>query len=112
MVVGIRHADHVTPSFREMWLLSDKRRSLGLYSSLADSDHGVQENTKHRNVILKNIIDKFSKYLYIIIYDRRILFCLNIKISNFKIIPVMPKYRDFYCHVNFVEDGNLNFMAL
>jgi hypothetical protein len=37
--VGIRHVDHVAPSIRKKF--ADKRRSLGRYSSLADSDHGV-----------------------------------------------------------------------
>jgi hypothetical protein len=40
--VGIRHADHVAPSIRKSWQSADKRRSLGRYGSLADSDHGVQ----------------------------------------------------------------------
>jgi hypothetical protein len=34
--VGIPHADNVAPSIRKIW-----QRSLGRYSLLADSDHGV-----------------------------------------------------------------------
>jgi hypothetical protein len=37
--VGIRHADHVAPYIRKSW--QSLRRSLGRYSSLADSDHEV-----------------------------------------------------------------------
>jgi hypothetical protein len=40
--VGIRHADHVAPSIHKSHTnFAGKRRSLGLYGSLADSGDGV-----------------------------------------------------------------------
>jgi hypothetical protein len=40
--VGIRCADHPTPSIRKSWhYFSNKRRSLGRDSSLAEQSHGV-----------------------------------------------------------------------
>jgi hypothetical protein len=43
--VGIRHAVHVAPSIRKIWQSHCRQaavgRSVGRYSSLVDSDHGV-----------------------------------------------------------------------
>jgi hypothetical protein len=42
--VGIRHADHVAPLYPQKLAITSPTsggRSVGRYSSLADSDHGV-----------------------------------------------------------------------
>jgi hypothetical protein len=62
--VGIGHADRVSLSIRKFGTNISERRSLGRYSSLANSEHGVQFLV----FLVSEIPYVYSIYIYIYIY--------------------------------------------